>query len=127
MNNYKELKIWQKSIELAVTVYQITQNFPKTELFGLTVQMRRSVSSIASNIAEGAGRNSKKDFSNFLGIANGSTCELETQLIIANRVNLVNNPDLKSLQSQITEIQKMNWSLKRVLLKTNRLTTNTKD
>lgn len=118
MNNYKELKIWQKSIELAVKVYQITQNFPKTELFGLTVQMRRSVSSISSNIAEGAGRNSSKDFSNFLGIANGSTCELETQLIIANRVNLVTNPDLKSLQSQIVEIQKMNWSLKRSLQKT---------
>jgi len=106
MNNYKELKIWQKSIELAVTVYQITQSFPKTELYGLSVQMRRSVASVASNIAEGAGRNSKKDFANFLGMANGSICELETQLIIANRVNLVNNPNLNSLQGQITEIQK---------------------
>jgi len=127
MNNYKELKIWRKSIELAVRVYQVTQCFPKTELFGLTVQMRRSVSSIASNIAEGAGRNSKKDFSNFLGIANGSTCELETQLIIANRVNLVTSPDCESLQSQIREIQKMNWSLKRSLLKTGQLATKTKD
>jgi four helix bundle protein len=117
VNNYKELKIWQKSIELAVAIYKITQGFPKSELFGLTVQMRRSASSIASNIAEGAGRNSKKDFSNFLGVANGSTCELATQLMIAGRVNLINYSDLKSLQSQITEIQKMNWALKRALLK----------
>ena len=120
MNNYKELKIWQKSIELSVRVYHITQTFPRTEVFGLTSQMRRSASSIATNIAEGAGRNSKKEFSNFLGIANGSTCELETQIIIASRVNLISNPDMKSLQSLITEIQKMNWALKRTLLRATR-------
>ncbi|MGC3947013.1 MAG: four helix bundle protein [Chryseolinea sp.] len=117
MNNYKELKIWQKSIELAVRVYHITQGFPKSEIFGLTVQMRRSASSIATNIAEGAGRNSTKEFSNFLGISNGSSCELETQLIIANRANLITNSEIETLQNQITEIQKMNWSLKKSLLK----------
>ena len=115
MNNYKELKIWQKAVELAVEVYQVTQNFPKAEMFGLTAQARRSVVSIASNIAEGAGRNSKRDFGNFLGIANGSTCELETHLILAHRLDLLNDSVLETLQHRITEIQKMNWSLKRSL------------
>jgi len=71
MNNYKELKIWQKSVDLAVHVYEITKSFPKEEIYGLTSQLRRSAISISSNIAEGAGRNTKKDFSNFLGISYG--------------------------------------------------------
>jgi four helix bundle protein len=115
MNNYKELKIWQKSVDLAVKVYEITKEFPKEEMYGLTSQLRRSAISIASNIAEGAGRNSKKDFNNFLGVSNASSCELETQLIIAERVNLIDNLVLKSTQEQIEEIQKMIWSLKRSL------------
>jgi four helix bundle protein len=119
MNRYKELLIWQKSVALAVKVYKETQDFPKVELYGLTAQIRKCVVSIASNIAEGAGRNSKREFSNFLGISNGSTCELETQLIIANRVNFLSDTVLASLQEQITEIQKMNRSLKGSLLKTN--------
>ena len=118
MNNYKELMVWQKSIELAVKVYQETKNYPRSETFGLTAQSRRSAVSIASNIAEGAGRSSKKDFGNFIGIANASSCELETQLILANRVNLLSDAALASLRALITEIQKMNWSLKRSLLKT---------
>lgn len=115
MNNYKELKIWQKSVDLAVRIYEITKVFPKEEVYGLTSQLRRSSVSIASNIAEGAGRNSKKDFNNFLGIANGSSCELETQMIIAQRINLVDHSVHDSIQQQIEEIQKMNWSLKRSL------------
>ncbi|HEX6890150.1 MAG TPA: four helix bundle protein [Chryseolinea sp.] len=117
MNNYKELIVWQKSIELAVMVYHETQNYPRSETFGLTAQSRRSAVSIASNIAEGAGRSSKKDFGNFIGIANASSCELETQLILANRVNLLSDTALASLRALITEIQKMNWSLKRSMLK----------
>ncbi|MEJ1239872.1 four helix bundle protein [Chryseolinea sp. T2] len=127
MNNYKELKIWQKSIELSVKIYHITQTFPRTEVFGLTSQMRRSASSVATNIAEGAGRNSRKEFSNFLGIANGSSSELETQMIIASKVNLISNAELKSLQKLVTEIQKMNWALKRTLLRTSPSSTNTQD
>jgi four helix bundle protein len=118
MNNFKELKIWHKSVELAVKVYQETQQFPKEEVYGLTSQIRKSVVSVASNIAEGAGRNSKRDFYNFLGISNGSICELETQLIIAERVNFLNETVLSSLQEQIVEIQKMNWSLKKSLVGT---------
>lgn len=126
MNDYKKLKVWQKSVELATKVYQETKNFPKEELYGLTSQIRKSVVSIASNIAEGAGRNSAKEFNNFLGISNGSACELETQLIIAQRVNLMKEPVLLSLQNEISEIQRMNRSLKNSLLRSKLLTT-TKD
>lgn len=115
MNKYKELKIWQKSVELAVSVYQVTNNFPKEEAYGITSQIRRSAVSIPSNIAEGAGRNSKKDFNNFLGISNGSTCELDTQLIIAHRVGFIDGVVLESVQQRIDEIQKMNWSLRQSL------------
>lgn len=115
MNNYKELKIWQKSVDLAVSVYELTKSFPKEEIYGLMSQIRRSAVSISSNIAEGAGRNSKKEFNNFLGISNASACELETQLIIAQKINLIDDLALKSIQNKIGEIQKMNWSLKESL------------
>jgi len=115
MHNYKELKVWQKAVDLATKVYEITKNFPKEEVYGLTSQIRRSAVSIASNIAEGAGRNSRKDFNNFLGISNGSLCELNTQILIANRIRLINEVELKEIQQDIVEIQKMNWSLKKSL------------
>ncbi|MCW5910542.1 MAG: four helix bundle protein [Cyclobacteriaceae bacterium] len=115
MNNYKELKVWQKSVDLAVKIYESTKTFPREEAYGLTSQIRRSVVSIASNIAEGAGRNSKKDFKNFLAISNGSICELETQLRIANRIDFLNESSFESLQKDITEIQKMNWALQKTL------------
>jgi four helix bundle protein len=113
MHNYKELKVWQKSMDLTVRIFEVTKAFPKEEMFGLTSQIRRAAVSIPSNIAEGAGRNSKKDFKNFLGITNGSACELETQLMIAHRVNFLDKADWASIQEQISEIQKMNWALMR--------------
>lgn len=106
MNNYKELKIWQKAVDLAVQVYETTHNFPHEEIYGLRSQIRRSAVSVPSNIAEGSGRNTTKDFNNFLGISYGSSCELETQLIIANRVGIVENADLDILGNKILEIQK---------------------
>ncbi|NJN41448.1 MAG: four helix bundle protein [Flammeovirgaceae bacterium] len=115
MNNYKELKLWQKSVDLAVKVYSVTDSFPKEEVYGLMSQTKRSAVSIPSNIAEGAGRNTKKDFFNFLGISNASSCELETQLIIANKVKFLSDSMLSELQNEITEIQKMNWALKESL------------
>ena len=115
MNNYKDLKIWQKAVDLSVKVYELTKGFPKDEMYGLTSQMRRCSVSIASNIAEGSGRNSKKDFNNFLGISYGSTCELETQIIIARKIKLINDETLSEVQKEIYEIQKMNWALKRSL------------
>lgn len=116
MNNDKELKVWQKPVDLAVKIYQVTKDFLKEEQYGLTSQVRRSVVSIPSNIAEGFGRNSKNDFKNFLGISNGSTCELNTQLIIAQRINFIELKVLESIQQEIAEIQKMTWSLQKSLV-----------
>jgi len=115
MNNYKNLKVWQKAVELVVKVYDVTKNFPKEEVYGLTSQIRRSAVSIPSNLAEGSGRNSSKDFNNFLGIAHASCYELETQMIIANKIGFLQDTDFNNLQKDIVEIQKMNSSLKRAL------------
>jgi len=115
MNNLKELKIWNKAIDLAVDVYKATQNFPADERFNLTNQSRRSAVSIPSNIAEGAGRNSDKEFCNFLGIANGSSYELQTQLVISNKLNLIGNDVLNELLGQIDELQKMNFAFQKML------------
>jgi len=116
MHNLKELKIWNKAIDLSVDVYKATAGFPSDERFGLISQSRRAAVSIPSNIAEGAGRNSKKEFNNFLGIANGSSYELQTQLIISNKLNLLNDDLLDSLLKQIDELQKMNYAFQKVLL-----------
>lgn len=115
MNNYKDLILWQKSVDLAVIIYDVTKNFPKEEQYGLISQIRRSAVSIPSNLAEGAGRNTTKDFNNFLGISHGSSCELDTQLIIANRIGFLNNDDFEFLKQGINEIQKMNYALKKSL------------
>ncbi len=116
MHNLKELKIWQKVMDLAVDVYKATANYPTDERFGLTSQIRRASVSISSNIAEGAGRNSKKEFCNFLGIANGSTYELQTQLVISNKLNLLQDDLLNDLLKQIEELQKMNYAFQKMLL-----------
>ena len=115
MNNLKELKIWNKAIDLAVAVYKATFNFPSDERFGLTSQTRRAAVSISSNIAEGAGRNSNKEFNNFMGIANGSSFELLTQLLIANKLNLLSDEILEPLLFQIDEMQKMTYSFQKML------------
>ncbi|SDE15897.1 four helix bundle protein [Mucilaginibacter pineti] len=106
MHNLKELKIWQKAIDLSVDVYKATTAYPPDERFGLTNQIRRAAISISSNIAEGVGRNSKKDFCNFLSMANGSAYELQTQLIISNKLNLLQDELLNDLLKQIEELQK---------------------
>jgi four helix bundle protein len=117
MNNLKELKIWNKAIDLTVDVYKATSTFPSDERFGLISQSRRSAVSVPSNIAEGAGRNSKKEFANFLGIANGSSYELQTQLVISNKLNLLDDDLLNNLLNQIEELQKMNYAFQKMLLK----------
>jgi len=117
MNNLKELKIWNKAIDLAVDVYKATSTFPNDERFGLTSQSRRSAISIPSNIAEGAGRNSIKEFNHFLGIANGSSYELQTQLVIANRLAILESEILDPLLAQIDELQKMTYGFQQMLEK----------
>jgi four helix bundle protein len=86
IKSYRDLQIWQKAVELAVHVYQITEAFPKSEVYGLTSQMRRAAVSVASNIAEGHSR-SQAELSRFLAIARGSLAELETQMEIAKRID----------------------------------------
>ncbi|WP_316846320.1 four helix bundle protein [Pedobacter psychrodurus] len=115
MNNLKELKIWNKAIDLAVDVYKATSTFPNDERFGLTSQSRRAAVSIPSNIAEGAGRNSIKEFNHFLGIANGSSYELQTQLVIANRLAILESEILDPLLTQIDELQKMTYGFQQML------------
>ena len=83
MRNYRNLQAWQVSFELARLVYELTESFPKHEIFGLTAQMRRAAVSIPSNLAEGAGRGGKKDFAHFVTMARASLNELETQLLLA--------------------------------------------
>lgn len=107
MNYFKELKVWQKAIELVTNTYLRTQAFPKEELYGLTSQIRRCAVSIPSNIAEGCGRKTEKDFSNFLGIALGSAFEFETQLIISKNLSFIQQEDFSVLESEIQHIQNM--------------------
>lgn len=112
MNNFKELIVWQKSIDFSIKIYEITNGFPKEEIYGLSSQIRRCVVSIPSNIAEGAGRNSKKEFSHFLSIALGSSFELDTQIILAQRIGY----KIESLVlSEINHIQNMIYKLKQSL------------
>lgn len=107
IKSYKELIVWQKSVELSMYIYQCSKNFPRDELFGLRSQMRRSAVSIPSNIAEGRCRGTRKDFSHFLRIALGSCGELETQVIIAKKLKYIINKDYELIDGYLIEISKM--------------------
>ena len=115
MHNLKELTIWKKAIDLTVEVYNITRNFPNEEKFGLISQLRRASVSISSNIAEGAGRNSDKEFIHFIGIANGSAFEVQTQIIIAYRLKFIDKESSKLILDRLEEIQKMSRGLQKKL------------
>lgn len=115
MNKLNELKIWNKAIDLTVDVYKATASFPSDERYGLTSQSRRAAVSIPSNIAEGAGRNSMKEFNQFLGVANGSSYELQTQLVIANRLAMLDIELLNPLLIKIDELQKMTYGFQQML------------
>jgi four helix bundle protein len=110
MHNYKELNIWKRAIKLAVSVYKISAALPTDERYGLTSQIKRAVVSIASNIAEGAGRNTNGEFMQFLGIANGSSFELTTQLIITSELGLLKEEQVTTIINELDEIQKMLYS-----------------
>ncbi len=107
MNRFKELKVWQESMELTQHVYKLASLFPTEERFGLISQIQRSAVSIPSNIAEGCGRNSSLEFKRFLAIALGSAFELETQLILAQKIGYFQVPDSNSVFNQIEKIQAM--------------------
>jgi four helix bundle protein len=120
MHNFKELKSWQKTIDFCLDIYKLTGSFPSDEKFGLTSQLRRAGVSVPSNIAEGSGRNSDKEFIHFLSIATGSSYELETQLIIAHRLGYIKEEEIQEATLKLSEIQKMIFAF------SNRLKTNNK-
>lgn len=105
LKSYKELTVWQKSIKLVKEIYQLTNEFPKSEVYGLAIQMRRAAVSIPSNIAEGYLRKNRKEFLQFLRISYGSSAELETQLIIAQ--DLYHDVQYTNAGSLLEEVQKM--------------------
>ena len=107
MKSYKELEVWQKGIELTMMIYKVTQSFPPEEKFGLTSQLRRSAVSIPSNIAEGWGRGSTKEYIHFLLIARGSLMELETQVIISLKLNYIKTEQCKSIEEKTNSILMM--------------------
>ncbi|MBS0205158.1 MAG: four helix bundle protein [Planctomycetes bacterium] len=107
MKNFRDLQIWNRSHGLTLEVYRLTQGFPKTETYGLVSQMRRSVSSIPTNIAEGCGRNTEKDFARFLDNAMGSASELEYQLILARDLKYIQLDDFEKAAVELTEIKRM--------------------
>jgi four helix bundle protein len=115
MHKLEDLKIWKKSIELTKSVYLLVSGLPSDEKYGLNSQIKRSSISIPSNIAEGAGRNSNKEFKYFLSVANGSAYELQTQLILSVELNLITKEKVNPVIDVCIEIQKMNYSFQQKL------------
>ena len=111
MNDFKNLKVWQKSYRLTLQVYRSTRSFPKEELFGLVSQIRRSASSIGANIAEGVGRKSDGELTRFLHIARGSASELEYHLLLAKDLEFLTQKDFNDLMRITEEVQRMLTSL----------------
>ena len=107
IKNFKDLKIWQKSMELAKAVYQVTDTFPAKETYGIISQMRRSAVSVPSNIAEGFMRRYNKEYKQFLHIALGSLAELETQILLSEKLGLLKKDKNKDILADINELNKM--------------------
>ena len=112
---YENLDAWKNAVELAVSIYEITQDFPKEEVYGLTSQIRRAVISISSNLAEGAGRPSKKDFRRFVDISMGSLNETESLLIVAYKLGFINEEVYLSTKSKTEELGRILNGLKKYL------------
>lgn len=119
MANYKDLVAWQKAMDLVEHIYQTTQAFPDSEQFGLTNQVRRAAVSVPSNIAEGQGRGSKREFIRFIHMARGSLQEVETQLLIAERLQYIGYSKAAQLCRRCVELAKILNGLKRSLVPTN--------
>jgi four helix bundle protein len=107
MRPHQKLDVWSKALDFVVTVYKATESFPKEEKFGLTSQIRRAAVSIPANIAEGAGRKSSKEFAHFLSNAPGSASEVETELLIANRLGFIDRENYSTLNAALDEIGHM--------------------
>jgi four helix bundle protein len=109
--SFRDLVVWQRAMQLTVAIYRLTRDFPRDEQYGLTSQIRRSAVSVPSNIAEGQGRLNAGEFRQFLGIARGSNCELQTQLEIARALEIGNPASLNETEGLSHEIGKMIYSL----------------
>lgn len=112
MHNFKDLKVWQKAVDFAVKIYSVTRSYPNDEKFGLVSQMRRAGVSIPSNIAEGCAKTSSKSFVNSLEVSLGESFELETQLIISERVGILDPEIAKKMETDLSEVQRMIMGLK---------------
>lgn len=115
MKDFRQLKVWEKSHQLALAVYKATKEFPKEELYGLTSQIRRSSMSIPTNIAEGCGRFTDADFARFLQMAMGSASETEYQLILARDLDFLSKDPYEKLHNEVEEVKRMLASLLKTL------------
>ena len=115
LKNYKELKVWQKAYHLCIEIYKITKDFPKEERYGLTSQIRRASVSVPSNIAEGYGRKTTREYIQALYVAYGSNCELETQILLSGDLGYIKPEDLEKLQGVLGDVERMLMGLIRSL------------
>ena len=115
MKDFRQLKVWEKSHQLALAIYKATKEFPKEKLYGLTSQIRRASMSIPTNIAEGCGRNTDADFARFLQMAMGSASETEYELLLSYDLPFLNKRTYDNLTTDITEIKRMLPSLLKTL------------
>ena len=116
MNRFKDLRVWKEAIDVATLVYELTNQFPNEEKFGITNQMRRAAVSVSSNIAEGAGRNNPKEFNQFVGIANASAFELESQLILSLKLGFCTDESTTQILEKLNHIQNMLFKLKQTII-----------
>jgi four helix bundle protein len=114
-SRFRELKAWQLGMDLAERVYLLSDSFPKSETYGLTSQVRRAAISIPSNLAEGCGRDSTKEFLHFIAIAVGSICELETQILLSQRLQYTKINDVETILSLLTDTRKTIHGLQKYL------------
>lgn len=117
INSHRDLLVWQKSMDMVVQIYQLTTQFPGSEMYRLTAQVTRSAASVPANIAEGHARGTRKDYANFLAIAKGSLMETETFLMLAVRLKYLSQEQATLTLDLITEISKMLTALRNRLLK----------
>jgi four helix bundle protein len=112
VQNYRDLNVWQKAMQLAEDIFRVTENFPNTQRYVLVAQMQRSALSVPSNIAEGRSRHSEKDFIYHLNVARGSLAELETQIILAHRLKFLDEVTMQRLLNLSNEVTKMLFGLR---------------
>ncbi|MEI9475770.1 MAG: four helix bundle protein [Deltaproteobacteria bacterium] len=112
---YENLEAWKQATDLAIRIYEVTEAFPKKEIFGITSQLRRAAISISSNIAEGSGRKSKRDFKQFIHMASGSLNEVESLLFVSLRLNLLTKESYAELKERIDKVGRLIGGLLRYL------------